>query len=49
MVNDPSNSPKSMMASLKKIAATVKTGDLEPKEQLSSKIWEISEAGYCAG
>lgn len=49
MANDPSNSPKSIMAFLKKIAATVNTEEKEPKEQLSSKIWEISEAGYCAG
>ena len=47
--DDQSNNPNSPMRFLKKIAATVKTGDLEPKEQLSSKIWEISEAGYCAG
>ena len=48
-IDNQSNSPNNPMRFLKKIAATVKTGDLEPKEQLSSKIWEISEAGYCAG
>ena len=49
MTNDPSNSPKSIMASLKEIAATVNTEALEPKEQLQVETSEISEAGYCAG
>ena len=49
MTNDPSNSPKSIMASLKEIAATVNTEALEAKEQLQVEISEISEAGYCAG
>ena len=49
MTNDPSNSPKSMMAFLKELAATVNTEVLEPKEQLQIEISEISEAGYCAG
>ena len=49
MTNDPSNSPKSIMASLKEIAATVNTEALEAKEQLQVEIGEISESGYCAG
>ncbi|PSB30116.1 hypothetical protein C7B70_17115 [Chlorogloea sp. CCALA 695] len=37
------------MSFLKEIAATAKTEDLDPKEQLQVEISEISEAGYCAG
>ncbi|PSB26101.1 hypothetical protein [Chlorogloea sp. CCALA 695] len=48
-IDDQGNSPKSIMASLKEIAATVNTEALEPKEQLQVEIGEISEAGYCAG
>ena len=49
MTNDPSNSPKSIMASLKEIAATVSIEEKEPKEQLYIEIGEISESGYYAG
>ena len=48
-INDPINNPNSPMRFLKKITTTVKTEDLDPKKQLSTKIWEISEAAYCAG
>ena len=48
-IDDQSNSPKSMMAFLKEIAATVSTEEKEPKEQLYLEICEISESGYCAG
>ena len=49
MASDLGSNPKSIMAFLKDIADTVSTEEKELKEQLSSKIWEISEAGYCAG
>lgn len=48
-IDDQSNSPKSIMAFLKEIAATVSTAEKEPKEQLYLEIAEISQAGYCAG
>ena len=49
VINDSNNSPKSIMAFLKEIAATVNIDEKEPKEQLQIKISEISEAGYFAG
>jgi hypothetical protein len=49
MTNDSSNNLKSIMASLKEIAATVNTEVLDPKEQLYLEIGDISEAGYFAG
>lgn len=40
---------QSYMASLKKIATTAKTKDLEPKAELYLEMVRISESGYCAG
>jgi hypothetical protein len=48
-IDNQNNSPDSPMNFLRRIADTVSTEDLDPKKQLSTKIWEISEAGYCAG
>lgn len=48
-MDNQSNKPDSPMNFLRKIANTVSNEDLDPKKQLSTKIWEISEAGYCAG
>ncbi len=48
-INDPRNNPKSIMAFLKEIAATVSNEEKEPKERLYLEICEISEAGYFAG